>query len=117
MVNIKMVKPQKVKAWAKPGTVQRRSLRWPPTSDSSAHARARNPVNRFGSGRPFPIKAEEVGETATGDGEGDDGHAQAEGDPDGQRLLLEGQGRKFSKYRLGVGPRWPWYFEPRPAVP
>ena len=26
-------------------------------------------------------------------------------------------GRKFSKYRLGVGPRWPWYFEPRPAEP
>ena len=26
-----------------------------------------------------------------------------------------GQGRKFSKYRLGVGPRWPWYFEPRPC--
>ena len=20
--------------------------------------------------------------------------------------------RKFSKYRDGVGPRWPWYFDP-----
>ena len=25
--------------------------------------------------------------------------------------------RKFSKYRLGVGPRWPWYFEPRADEP
>jgi hypothetical protein len=24
---------------------------------------------------------------------------------------------KFSKYRLGVGPRWPWYFEPRAPLP
>ena len=24
---------------------------------------------------------------------------------------------KFFQYRLGVGPRWPWYFEPRPALP
>ena len=54
-----------------------------------------------------------------GDGEGDDGDGQAEGDPDGHGLLLEWSGsrRKFSKYRLGVGPRWPWYFEPRPAEP
>ena len=68
-------------------------------------------------GATLPDQPEQVGETATGDGESDDGHAQAEGDPDGQRLLLEGQARKFSKYRLGVGPRCPWYFEPKPAVP
>ena len=27
------------------------------------------------------------------------------------------QNLKFSKYRLGVGPRWPWYFEPRAPLP
>ena len=36
MVNNRMVKPQKVKAWASPGTVHWSSLRWPPTSASSA---------------------------------------------------------------------------------
>ena len=71
----------------------------------------------LGVGAALADEAEEVGEAPAGDGEGDHGHGQAEGDPDGQRLLLEGQGRKFSKYRLGVGPRWPWYFEPRPAEP
>ncbi len=24
---------------------------------------------------------------------------------------------KFSQYRLGVGPRWPWYFEPSSVAP
>ena len=24
---------------------------------------------------------------------------------------------KFCQYRLGVGPRWPWYFEPIPSDP
>ena len=24
---------------------------------------------------------------------------------------------KFSKYRLGVGPRWPWYFDPVAPLP
>ncbi len=24
---------------------------------------------------------------------------------------------KFFQYRLGVGPRWPWYLEPRPSLP
>ena len=69
----------------------------------------------LGVGLALADEAEEVGEAATSDGEGDHGRAQAEDDPDGQRLLLEGQGRKFSKYRLGVGPRWPWYFDPRPG--
>ena len=112
-----MVKPQKVKAWARPGTVQRSSLRWPPTSESSGPGPLSEMGEALGVGLALPDQAEEIGEAPTGDGEGDRGRAQAEDDPDGQRLLLEGQGRKFSKYRLGVGPRWPWYFEPRPAVP
>ncbi len=33
-------------------------------------------------------------------------HAQASGEPPA------GRGRKFSKYLLGVGPLWCWYFDP-----
>ena len=48
MVNRRMVKPQKVKTWARPGTVHWRSLRWPPTSTSSASARLGTSRKRFG---------------------------------------------------------------------
>ena len=35
----------------------------------------------------------------------------------GQRRRSRGGQRKFSKYRLGVGPRWPWYLEPAAPLP
>ncbi len=44
-----MVNPQKVKAWAKPGTVHCRSFFWPPTSTSSALIRFGTSRNRLGT--------------------------------------------------------------------
>ena len=35
----------------------------------------------------------------------------------GGSLLSRQSVRKFSQYRLGRGPRWPWYFEPTSAEP
>ena len=40
--------------------------------------------------------------------------AGARMDPGGDDPRVYG---KFSKYRLGVGPRWPWYFEPVAPLP
>ena len=117
MVNIKMVKPQNVKAWAMPGTGPAQELALAADLGELGPGAGPELGEALGVRTALRDQTEEIGEAAPGDGEGDDGRAQAEDDPDGQRLLLEGQGRKFSKYRLGVGPRWPWYFEPRPAVP
>ena len=44
-----MVKPQKVKAWARPGTVHCSSFFWPPTSTSSALTRLGTSLNRDGT--------------------------------------------------------------------
>ena len=44
-----MVKPQKVKAWARPGTVHWSSFFWPPTSTSSASTRLGTSRNRLGT--------------------------------------------------------------------
>jgi hypothetical protein len=49
MVRNKMVKPQKVKAWATPGTVHCSSFFWPPTSTSSALIRLGTSANRDGT--------------------------------------------------------------------
>ena len=50
MVRNRIVKPQKVKAWARPGTVHCNSFFWPPTSTSSALTRLGRPE----SGRAPP---------------------------------------------------------------
>ena len=44
-----MVKPQKVKAWARPGTVHCSSFFWPPTSTNSALIRFGTSRNRLGT--------------------------------------------------------------------
>src|ERR1700722_3331901 len=118
MVSNRTVNPQKVKAWARPGIVLLNSFFCPPTSTSLAWTRAGMSRIRPGSARPdrtrrarklkrLPAMAAARTVTTkpttilTGNG----------------LLLLGGQGRKFSKYRLGVGPLCPWYFEPRPDDP
>ena len=50
IVKNRTVKPQNVKAWASPGTVQRKSFFCPPTSTSSASARTRRLRTRSGAG-------------------------------------------------------------------
>ena len=51
-----MVKPQKVKAWAMPGTVHWSSFFWPPTSTSSALSRLGTSLIRLGTaGSPEEI--------------------------------------------------------------
>ena len=49
MVRNRIVKPQKVKAWATPGTVHCSSFFWPPTSTSSALIRFGTSLNRDGT--------------------------------------------------------------------
>ena len=49
MVRNRMVKPQKVKAWARPGTVHCSSFFCPPTSTSSALTRFGRSLNRDGT--------------------------------------------------------------------
>ena len=49
MVRSRIVKPQKVNAWAKPGTVHCRSFFWPPTSTSSAWTRLGTSLKREGT--------------------------------------------------------------------
>src|SRR5579875_343839 len=52
MVRSSTVKPQKVNAWARPGTVHLRSRRWPPTSVISTSARFAHFESRPGAGWP-----------------------------------------------------------------
>ena len=70
MVRKRMVKPQKVKAWATPGTVHCSSFFWPPTSTSSALTRLGTSANRRRHGRlTGGDESVEPEESAAGDGE------------------------------------------------
>ena len=50
IVRPRMMKPQNVKKWARPGTVHFNSLRWPATSTSSASTRRAGWSNRSAAG-------------------------------------------------------------------
>ncbi len=57
MVSNRMVKPQKVKKWASPGTVHWSSLRCPPTSTTSASTRDGTSLFRGGTaGSPAEMR-------------------------------------------------------------
>jgi len=122
IVSSRIVKPHIVKKWASPATGFWRSFRCPATSDSSARSgrdvpepasvgltdltRRRRKENRWPArarARTVTVKPMAILTASPPEGSG-----QSE---------ATDQRRKFSKYRLGVGPRWPWYFEPRPWEP
>ena len=52
IVRMRMVKPQNVNAWARPGTVHLRSRRWPTTSVASTSAFLPQRLSRSGAGLP-----------------------------------------------------------------
>ena len=119
-----------------PGTVHWRSFFWPPTSTSSALSRFGMSLARSGAGCPTgsadtarrtvcprwrtrsrSMPSPMASLTATADSSWvvtssnqDSGSGFAVGNP-------QVQARKLSAYLLGVGPRWPWYFDFSPAEP
>ena len=136
MVRNRMVKPQKVKAWARPGHRPLQQLLLAAHLDQLGLDPLGDVLEAGGDGGlAGGDEPEEPEEPAAGDGEHHRGDTETYGKSEGHcippRWLLQsnkagqlrdlgrsdGHGRKLSAYRLGVGPHWPWYFDLSPSEP